>query len=258
MNDLEEFFKNWDLPKNKIIIIHSSLKPVYEFYAGKFSYAEITDEILNLFYKYFSPKTVLIPAYTYSYTKSGVYHNDFTKSESGRFSEECRLNYDFYRTPNPVFSYLDTEAYLKNVSEIDHLDAFSKKSVFGYLHNKDAVLVNMALEIFLATPIHYIEQMVNVEYRYFKNFPGILYSDKRNFKEINFEYQVRVRGIDTSWDRDKMLEDGVKHDIIHLSKFRTINFRWLWNDKYFDFLSNKLQEDEQYLFLNRYKELPNY
>lgn len=258
MKELEDFFQNWDLPKNKILIVHSSLKPIYDLYDGKHTYAEITDKILHLFYKYFNPKTILIPAYTYSYTKSGVFHNNFTKSESGRFSEECRVNYNFFRTPNPVFSYLDTESYLKNISEIDHLDAFSERSVFGYLHHKDAVLVNMALEIFLATPIHYIEQMVGVEYRYFKNFPGIMYTDDKSYHKINFEYQVRVRGIDTSWDRDKMLSDGVKNNIIHISKLKDISFRWLWNDKYFDFLYNKLKEDEQYLFLNRYTTLPKY
>lgn len=258
MLELEDFFKSWDLPQNKIIIVHSSIKPIYQLYKGKYSYSEITDKILDLFYKYFSPKTVLIPAYTYSFTKSGVYHNNFTKSESGRFSEECRLNYDFFRTPNPVFSYLDSESYLKNVSEIDHLDAFSEKSVFGYLHHKDAVLVNIALDIFLATPIHYIEQMVDVEYRYFKNFSGIMYRDEKDYQKINFEYQVRVQGIDTSWDRERILSDGVNNNIIHLSKFKNVNFRWLWNDKYYDFLFNKLKDDEQYLFLNRYKTLPKY
>lgn len=257
MKELDSFFENWDLPKNKIIILHSSLKPIYEKYAEKYSYAELTDRIIDLFYRFFSPKTLLIPTYTYVFTKSGIYHNTFSKSESGRFSEEARVNYSFYRTPNPVFSYLDTEGLLKDVKSINHLDAFSEKSVFGYLHHKDVILVNMALKIFLATPIHYIEQMFGVEYRYFKHFQGVLYYDERTFENITFEYQVRRLEFETQWDRKKMINDLVNNKFISISNFfKDIEFRWLRYDELYDFYIKRLSEDEQYLFLKRYDSLP--
>ncbi|HPG73363.1 MAG TPA: hypothetical protein PLM49_03665 [Bacteroidales bacterium] len=256
MVELEDFFKNWDLPKNRVIVLHSSLKPIHEYYHEKYSYAELTDKIINLIYKYYNPISILIPAYTYAFTKSGVYHHLFSKSESGRFSEESRVNYNFYRTPNPVFSYMDTENYLKNVSEIDHLDAFSEKSVFGYLHHKDVILVNMALKIFLATPIHYIEQMFGVEYRYFKFFPGVLYYDKTHYEEITFEYQVRRLEFDTKWDRLKMINDLIDNNLISISKLGNIEFRWLGYDELYDFYIKRLTEDEQYLFRLPYGELP--
>ena len=256
MKELEDFFKEWDFPKNRIIVLHSSLKPIYEYYKAKHSYAELTEVIINLFYKYFSPKTILIPAYTYVFTKSGIYHNLFSKSESGRFSEEARKNYNFYRTPNPVFSYMDTENILKGVKEIDHLDAFSKKSVFGYLHHKDVILVNMALDVLIAPPIHYIEQMFNVEYRYFKYFPGVLYHDEKNFENITFEYQVRRLEFDTKWDRYKMITDLSNNNLINISKFNDIEFRWLGYDELYDFYIKRLTEDEQYLLINPYESLP--
>lgn len=199
----------------------------------------------------------MIPAYTYTFTKSGIFHIKFSKSESGRFSEECRKNYNYYRTPNPVFSYLDTEAILKNVECINHLEAFGANSVFGFLHHKDVVLVNMALDIFLATPIHYIEQMYGVEYRYLKSFNGVIYYDDANYDKIQFEYQVRRLELDTKWDRRKMINDLIENKLIEVSCFAdNVEFRWLKYDKLYDFYIQRLSEDEQYLFLNRYKTLP--
>ena len=254
--ELESFFSNWDIPKNKIIIIHSALKPLLKAFDYEKSYLELTNIIIDLFYKYCSPKTLLIPSYSYSFTKSGVYHQHFTKSESGRFSEEVRKNLQFFKTPNPVFSYLDSEGLLKNVKTIDHLDAFNKKSVFGYLHHKDVVLVNMALEIFLATPIHYIEQCFDVEYRYNKLFSGIMYYDEKRYEKIDFKYQVRRLDFDTEWNRIKMKKDLIDNNLMKISNFNGIEFRWLYYDDLFDFYTTKLTENEQYLFQNPYGLLP--
>lgn len=256
MKSLEKFIKNWNLPKERIIILHSAIKPIYQHFRGSYSYTEITDHIIEFLNKYYSPKTILIPTYTYSFTKSGIYHNIFSKSETGRFSEEARINYNFHRTPNPVFSYIDTEGILKDIKTINHLNAFGKDSVFGYLRNKDVVLANIGLKIFLGTPIHYIEQMFGVEYRYLKEFSGIIYYDENNYDNIDYQYQVRHLEIDSQVDREKLLRDMTASNKLHNNKLDDIDFRWILYDDYYDFFMDKLSKNDQYLFLNPYGVLP--
>lgn len=243
---LETFFKTWDLPKNKIIILHSSLKPIMRIFDNNYSYVELTQIIIDCFYRYNSPKTLLIPTYTYSFSKSGIHHQKFSRSETGRFSEEVRKQYNFYRTPNPVFSHLDSEGLL-NEDGIIHNNAFGRKSVFGYLHHKDAVVVNMALENFVASPIHYIEQCFDVKYRYFKYFPGVIYYYDGNYENIEFEYFVRCLDYDTEWDREKIKRDLIIHDYMSISDYDGIEFRWLYYDELFDFITKKLNDNEEYL-----------
>jgi aminoglycoside N3'-acetyltransferase len=98
------------IPKQRILFLHVRLRNIHRV-TGQ-SYLNLTQDFLKQLWL-FEPKTILIPSYTFSFMRSGLFHRLFSKSEVGRFSEEVRQHFAQYRTPDPMFSVLDTTNYLK-------------------------------------------------------------------------------------------------------------------------------------------------
>src|SRR5690554_999966 len=101
---IKEIVSSLNLPMNENLFMHVKLKGI----PGELGYAEMSKVLLEEIVSQYAPKTVLIPTYTYSYAKTGIYDRVNTPSEVGRFSEEIRRMFDAeYRTMNPIFSFID-------------------------------------------------------------------------------------------------------------------------------------------------------
>ena len=178
MKDVSDFLLGLDLPKRKVVVVHARIKSIAQQLEGRCSYPEITGNIIHYLEEVASPPTIMIPTYTYSYTKSRVFHRLFSRSEVGRFSEEARLH-GYHRTPDPIFSFLDTNQYFNE--KVNFNIAFGKGSIFDFLHREDAIILNIGLGDFIATQRHYIERYYNVPYRFDKLFSGVVYLNDKEY-----------------------------------------------------------------------------
>ena len=78
---LKQLIQNLALAQNEILFIHIRLKGLSE----SFSYKEQARQIIGYLEEFYKPKTILIPTFTYSFTKTGIYDRVNTSSEVGRF-----------------------------------------------------------------------------------------------------------------------------------------------------------------------------
>ncbi|NLC72725.1 MAG: hypothetical protein GX684_03005 [Ruminococcaceae bacterium] len=171
-----DLLKQLNIPKKRIIFLHVKLRNFKKRVNA--SYEILSKAIITVFEDLFNPKTILVPTFTYSFTKSGIYHRAFSKSEVGRFSEE---KFAPYRTRNPIFSVVDVHNYLSNFeNEINFNTAFDENSLFHFLDEEDCIIVNFGLEKLISTQLHYVERQMNVSYRYDKIFEGVVYHDEFN------------------------------------------------------------------------------
>jgi aminoglycoside 3-N-acetyltransferase len=246
LSQITDLLSNLKISENKIIIIHARIKTIKDNYdLADESYGEITKTIIDYLTKKFNPETIIIPAYTFSYTKTGVYHKLFSKSEVGRFSEEAR-KIGYYRTPDPIFSFIDTKSYFED-HKVNHKIAFGKGSIFEYFHNKDAVVLNIGLDKFIATQRHYAEYWYNVEYRFNKYFRGTVYNDETNFEDINYEYYVRHLDRPTDGNLPKITKELISDNVLQVYKSNNVNLFWLTCQSYMDFFKSKMKSDINYM-----------
>jgi aminoglycoside N3'-acetyltransferase len=215
-------FVELGIQKNQILMLHVSLKDIANH--TKFTYKECAKLILESL-NYFSPKSILVPSFTYSFVKSGVFSNLFSKSETGRFSEEVRLNFSKYRSQDPIFSVLDTTNWLsKKEIEIDTNQSFGSDTLWSILDKEDCLIINIGLEHLIATHIHHIEKINNVPYRKNVVKRGIKYTDAFNYQ--NVEYNFFARSLDEKYLLDWQYIEKIlnKKDVLFKSQLMGANF----------------------------------
>lgn len=224
---IKNLVKSLKLPMNSVLFLHVRIKGIDE----ELNYTEATRQLIQEINKQYKPQTILIPTFTYSFTKTGIYDRSLTMSETGRFGEEARHLYGSeYRTLNPVFSVIDTKKLFIENPKVNYRTAFQERSLFEELSRIGYVMVNINLDHLKPMHLHFMEWKYNVPYRYIKLFKGSILNNGREIAQVDYEYHVRKLDIDTAWRRMK-LENllQTKGALINIS---TDEFRLMWTHSF--------------------------
>jgi len=122
---------------------------------------------------------LIMPTFSYSYCRREIFDVERTPSTVGILSERFRTRPGVRRTPDPIFSTailgrIPAE-WQKALFRVADTDCFGEQSVFAYLMAVNAQ--HLCLGRLACTLIHHIEQHRGVEYRYFKDFRGVIAHD---------------------------------------------------------------------------------
>jgi len=245
IESLEKSLQSLKIPKYSTIIIHSSLFKFGLIEGG-------VNTIYILLRKVFDETfTLLMPTYTFSYSKTREWHCNYTKSETGALTEYMRNLDSSYRSINPFHSVCiegpNREYLLETISD----SSFGKNSVYEKLYKLGAYNLSLGSEfIGGATFCHYAEEVLQVPYRFYKYFPGNI-TDQENFKiGIDFKMYVRVIENDFYFDNDWDIfwQDALKHKLVTYFKFNKTAPIFLMDIKNsHDFLIKKLIENPYYV-----------
>lgn len=243
ISEIENYLKEIDLPKNEILFLHVKLKGI----SDGISYASLSKHIIAILRDFYSPKTILVPTFTYSYTKSGTYNRISSTAEVGRFSEEIRNQFDpAYRSINPVFNVIDTHRYFDKYS-LKEESAFGEDSLMHLLHELGHVVININVDEFISTYLHFLEYHYKVPYRYIKNFPGEVIISKEDTKIIDYQYYVRDLNKHTTWDREKIKFTLHQEGGLKIDKRDNLEIMWSHSQEMEKILGPKLEADGNFL-----------
>lgn len=236
---IKKIIESLKLPTNEIIFMHVRLKGL----DTNLSYNEQSKQIIGYLNEFYSPKTILIPTFTYSFTKTGIYDRVHTVSEVGRFGEEVRASYSYLnRTMNPVFSVMDTESLFQKM-DIDETKAFGENSYFDHIARKGFIMCNINTQEPIFSHLHYLEYKNKVDYRFKKTFPGKVSEDGKNFTGTNFEYFVRNLDMDTKWRRKKILKYLQQEKIVN----ECLHAHWIDSPQMDKAINKVLSKDIRFL-----------
>ncbi|RQD74203.1 MAG: hypothetical protein D5R97_08165 [Candidatus Syntrophonatronum acetioxidans] len=242
---LSSLFEDLNMPQQQIIFLHVSLRTLKN--RVDVSYPVLTRAILEVLERLYTPKTILVPTFTYSFKKSGIFHRTFSRSEVGRFSEEVR-KFAPYRTPDPIFSVCDVYNYLPPLErDIDYTAAFEENSLFQFLDEEDCLIINLGLDKFISTQLHYIERQNNVDYRYNETFEGVVYYDEKNWEKVNYLYYFRDPEIFPIWNRKVIKECLLERNALKSSQKDNIEVSWISAKAKAKAITEVLSRDEYYL-----------
>ncbi|GEM_PF-761216 len=215
------------LPSGRIILIHARIKGL-QAYTG-LSYGALTQTLVAGLQAY-RPLSLLVPAYTiYGFLRSRLFHRRFSLSETGRFSEEIRQHIPCWRSPDPMYSLLDLNDYVPQLA-LDYSATFAPGGLFEHLYQQNAIILNIDMPGFWATPIHAIELRHQVNYRHLRQVSGILYLDETHWQSVN--YTAYVRNMDANchayplYDQRKRWQFLLEEQILHVHQQGDMYFSW--------------------------------
>ena len=193
---------------------------------------------------------ICIPSYSFSYTKNEDYNILKTPCVNvGAVSEHVREKHPERRTVDALFSYIIYgDKISKKHYEISDYETFGKGSIMEEVFNLDGYVWAIGGVFKNSTEIHFIEKLLEINYRYDKIFRGKLIDKegKSHDQQItyfckNFDYNL--------WYDFKNLENELRDDgLIETMKVEGypffisgIKFRTLY-----DYAENKIKKDKMY------------
>ena len=231
------------IPDSENIFFHAGISSLKKFN----NYKTITLKLLGILEKK-NLKSLIVPTYTYSFTKEKIFNRKMSPSEVGRFSEEVRKICKIHqRSIDPIFSCVDV-FNSGIVNDYLHTASFEKNSIFEYWNNINGILVNFGLNEIVSTQLHYIEFKNNVSYRKNKLFKGHIIDQNKKMKiEYNFFF---IKNINKNFfEKSKILKDLISENLINQRNISNINIMWFRSRDVFNFLSKKIQNDKNYLLI---------
>lgn len=188
---VKKFFHNLKIKNSDTVLIHGN-SAIINYFDG-----ENNQKKINLFCKliinYFKKEgTILVPTFTYSFTKTNYFDPLNTKSEIGNFSESMRKIIKI-RTYHPIFSFAIYGKKKKNFMNSDNNDCFGEKTIFNQILKENVKIICLACGFNSITFAHFLEQKMKVPYRFNKKFYGHLVLKSKKTKIILNYFVRRLR-----------------------------------------------------------------
>jgi aminoglycoside 3-N-acetyltransferase len=195
------------LSSNDIVMIHGDAGPAAQIVSTD-GENKLT-EFIRILVSYFSNGTILVPSFSYSFTKNEPFDPLLTKSEVGLFSESFRNYTDIARTSHPIFSFSIYGKDKQKFIDTSLTDCFGTGTIFDEFYKKNGKILCLGCSLDRATFIHYVEQQLGVPYRYFKNFKGEVFLNGTKHK-ITTQYFVRDLRIDATTDLSLLKDNAMR------------------------------------------------
>ena len=195
IKQLSESWAKCGVNTGDTLLVHSNIKRTL-FNARRKGIQLTPDDILDSFIDCLgSSGTLMLPLFNFDFPNTKVFDIRHTPSQMGALTEVARKRSDVVRTGHPIYSFA---VFGKEKNKFDGLvneSGYGENSPFGLLHKLDGKIASLDLEDQNSmTFYHYIEEVMTVSYRYFKNFSGT-YIDSNGY-ESEKDFKLFVRDVE--------------------------------------------------------------
>ncbi len=196
--DIVEAFKLCGVGRGEVLMLHADAMALAQLPPmtadARFDVLfEALDEVLG------PDGTLVMPTFTYSFTKGEPFEAAKTPSTVGLLTEAFRIRPGVRRSRDPIFSVAARGRLADRFAEAASDDCFGPKSAFALLAEQDAWLACLGCSLDRATFTHYVEQTAGVDYRSFKTFTGVRF-------EGGVETSASVRYFVRDLDRETAID----------------------------------------------------
>jgi aminoglycoside 3-N-acetyltransferase len=188
--------------------------------------------------------TLVIPTFSYRFTKGEAFDVRNTRSEVGMVSEKFLTRPGVHRTTDPIFSFACRGPRAQELCAIPVKECFGSESVFAALHRWNAYIVHLGCSMSRGgTFVHYVETVRGVDYRYKKTFSGTVISPTGIAQQCSVIYNVRDLSRKSEADLGRLqtrLADEGKLRTVNVGRSRIMGMTAF---NLFDVASKMLDED---------------
>jgi aminoglycoside 3-N-acetyltransferase len=201
-NPLSGYWAGCGINAGDTVLIHSSMKRAFRYLLTQGAEANPKLIIDSLLDQVGNNGTVIFPLFNFDFPNTGFFSMLNTPSQMGVVTEYARLSYEGYRTGHPIYSFFCVGANSEEFKNINNKSGYGQDSPFSKLLELKGKVASVDLDDQDSmTMYHFVEETLQVDYRYFKNFHG-QYEDKAGVVSTQ-DYTLFVRD----------LEKGVQTDV---------------------------------------------
>lgn len=195
MNPVRELADQWreaGIAKGDTVLLHSNLTHTVRQYLRKGVKID-AQTIYDSFCRAVGHDgTFLLPLFNFEFTKGVPFDIRSTQSEMGALTEIGRQRAGAIRTGHPIYSFAAVGAQAERFANVDNKSGYGPDSPFGILRDLEGKIAILNLpDQHSMTNYHYIEEMLEVPYRYHKHFAGKYTDAEGNTTERTYSLFVR-------------------------------------------------------------------
>ncbi len=192
-NDLVENFQAIGLQAGDTLLVHSSYKSFGGVEGGPETVIDALLQVLGV------EGTLIMPTFNFDFCKGQPWDVRSTPSQMGAITNMVRENPEAKRVFHPIYSFAVLGKNAEYLTQERYKSSYGVNSLFAKLRQVDGkIMVVGLLYNDSMTFFHHVEEMEGVEYRYLKEFTGMVTDENGNAYEDTFSMLVRD------------LEDGVQ------------------------------------------------
>jgi aminoglycoside 3-N-acetyltransferase len=189
---LNGYWNGSGLKPGDTVLVHSSFIRVLKFLLKQGvrpSPGFIIESLLN---EVGPEGTLIFPLFNFDFPNSQFFSMLTTPSQMGVVTEFARKNYEGFRTGHPIYSFYAIGRNAAEFCGIDNNSGYGVDSPFAKLVELDGKIASIDLEDQSSmTMYHHVEEIMNVNYRYFKTFTGTYENESGCSSEKNYSLFVR-------------------------------------------------------------------
>lgn len=210
-----------DIEEGDIIYVISDvleLAKISRLHGEKFDAQQFLDTLMK---KVGMHGTILVPVFNWDFCEGKPFDYRNTPGKTGALGNAALKNMEFKRTRHPVYSFAVWGNRQNEICSIDVEDSFGSGTIFDYLYKNKAKSLVIGLNALEGlTMVHYVEQIVGVPYRYFKEFEG-RYIDCEGIEQKK-KMLMYVRDLNIDPEEDMVHLSQILEDL-KISNTRIIN-----------------------------------
>ncbi|EHR4504751.1 AAC(3) family N-acetyltransferase [Campylobacter jejuni] len=202
--DLNYTLEKLGLKQGDTLCIHSELFRLGEVLVSK---QEFLQSIIDSFFQVIGNKgTLIMPTFSYSFNRYKNYDKIHTKSTMGILSEYFRtMAGGGVRTDDPIFSFF-IKGYRQNDFTSKLLKTcFSSGCVYDKLVEFQGKIILFGTDKLGYTFSHFCEEKAKVNYRFFKEFQGIITDENSQSKKAKIQCYLRKENTKSDLDVEKQI-----------------------------------------------------
>lgn len=194
--------------------------------------------------------TLVVPTFSYTFTKNKIFDVNKTSSDIGVFSEAFRDYPGTLRSKNPNFSVSSIGKHKQQFagSRID--DCFGSDTAFDLLYKYNAKIVCLGCDFSRITFVHYVEQSLGVSYRYLKSFSGEVIDDKK-VQRLTNTYYVRDLNINSQGELSAVKQRAIYRGVLSRGKYGRFPVLSISSQDFYSVAKELLVEDSYALTQHR-------
>ncbi len=191
---LQQRWQNSGLAAGDLVLLHSNImRTLVEFQRQQLPIS--AQDILQSLLLTLGPQgTLVMPLFNFDFANGVAFDIRHTQSHMGALTEAARMHPAAVRTGHPIYSFAVIGAKAADFAQVNNYSAYAADSPFGMVTALGGKIAALDLDDQQCmTYYHHVEEMLQVDYRYFKAFSGA-YTDAQG-QCTQKTYQIYVRDL---------------------------------------------------------------
>lgn len=235
------------LKKNDIVYVSSDVTSVVLTamkelgFKGRDDRERFLNTLIDVLQEVVGPEgTLLFPVYNWDFCKGVAFDIKTTQGQVGSLNNYIlNTRNDFARTKHPLYSLMVWGKDADRLVNMDNQDSWGSNSPFAYLHHNGGKELCLNVNATQGMTFkHYVEQSLNVPYRYQKFFMGE-YTDIDGCRETRV-YSMYVRRLEVTLTPSQTTDFFVRKGCCNRTTFRGMDMAVIDLPGAYDALSDDL------------------